>query len=161
MLFPCQNGDIKPFSCRLSDKEMREYIKEEFNQLESIGNRYAPRKIMVNERICGAGSATYNITPYGEVNPCVQIRLKKGNSLKDASFMEIWKNNEEIKHLRSLRIKDRKDCLGCEIISYCSYCPASSFLETGSFLGKNPEFCRCARIKKETYESLPNHGRKK
>lgn len=161
LLFPCQDGDIRPFSCRLSDQEIKKYIKEELREFMSTGVEYKAKKIEANKKICGLGAAAYSINPYGELNPCVQVRLKKNNNLKNRSFMEIWRRNKEIKKFRNLRIKDRKNCLGCKFIFYCSYCPASAFLETGSFFGKNPEFCRYARIKKEIYENLPNHDRKK
>ena len=48
----------------------------------------------------------------------------------------------------------------CPCHGYCSYCPASAFLETGSFVGKNPELCRYAKIRKEIYDSLSMHKSK-
>jgi len=152
LLFPCDDGDRRPLSYRLTDGQLREYMKEELKQLRFFGGGFKPKKAKDNEVLCGAGLMSCNISPYGEINPCAQIRLKKDNNLKNKSFMEIWKVNDEIKRLRSLRMKDRKDCWDCELISYCFVCPGIALSECGSLLAKLPEACRQARIRKEVYE---------
>lgn len=151
---PCDNGNRKPLNYRLTDSQLKAYIEEEFKQFKSMGKEYKPRKVKDNERLCGASLISCNMTPYGEVNPCVQIRLKKNNNLSSKSFMEIWEKNEEIKRLRSLRIIDREDCRNCELISYCFVCPGIAFLEKGSLLARLPEACRQARMRKQAYESI-------
>lgn len=156
LISPCDNGNRKPLNYRLTDEQLRRYIKEEFKQLESLGKEYKPRKLRQNETLCGAGLATCNITPYGKLNPCVQIRLKD-NNLKGKPFMELWRKHKEINRLRNLNMIDKKDCMECELISYCFVCPGIAFLEKGSFLAKLPEACRQAKIRKELYENIQNH----
>ena len=96
-----------------------------------------------------------NVTPYGEVNPCVQIRIKNNNKISDKHpFSNIWKNNPEFKKLRNFYMKDKKDCWGCDLLPFCVTCPGIALLEEGSLTAKLPEACRQARIRKEVYEEI-------
>lgn len=154
LISPCDNADKRPLSCRLTDRQLEKYIKEESKALKLSGELPGFRKIRAGEGLCGTGRATCNITPYAELNPCVQIRLKNDNSLKERNFQDIWKNHRRINALRSLCVKDKKECLGCKFLSYCTFCPGIARLEKGSPLAKLPEFCRQARIRKEIYGSI-------
>jgi AdoMet-dependent heme synthase len=160
LLSPCDDGNRRPLNYRLDDKQLRKYIKEEFKQFKSLGQDYKPRKVNKNESLCRTGFVSCNITPYGELNPCVQIRLRNNTLLRNKSLMEIWRGHEEIKRLRSLRMIDRKDCLGCEYISYCFVCLGITLIECGSLLAKLPEACRQARIRKEVYEEIFKNRRR-
>ena len=153
LLSPCNDGNRKPLNYRPSDEQLKDYIKEELQQL---GKSYKPRKVEGDERLCADFLTSCSITPYGEVNPCVQIKFKKNNDLNNRPFMQIWRDNEEIKRLRGLRMKDKKDCWGCNLINHCLVCPGVALLECGSLLAKLPEACRQAKIRKEIYEEKSN-----
>ncbi|MBU4342944.1 MAG: radical SAM protein [Candidatus Omnitrophica bacterium] len=156
LISPCDDGNRRPLNYRLDDEQLKNYIREEIKISKiskSFEKEFKPRKVKRNETLCGAGFVSCNITPYGELNPCVQIRLEN-NSLKDKSFMEIWKGHKEIRALRNMRMADKEDCWGCELISYCFVCPGVALLESGSLTAKLPEACRQARIKKEIYEEI-------
>jgi len=151
LISPCDNGNKRPLNYRLTDGQLKKYLKEEFKQRKSLNQNYKPKKIKENESLCNSGLTTCNISPYAELNPCVQIRLKH-NSLKKRSFQEIWSWHPVIKRIRALRLKDRKVCLGCLANSYCFACLGIAYLEKGSFLACVPEFYRQARLRKEIYE---------
>ena len=85
-----------------------------------------------------------------EVNPCVQIRTK--NKVNGKTIKEIWEDAQEFKILRQTRLRDLRDCLGCEYRKYCFFCPGISYMLTGSFTKPYKEACEQARIRKEVYE---------
>ncbi len=160
---PCNDGDKRPLNHRLTDMQMKRYIKEQLLRFKSINIKDIRRKVHGSEMICKVGLSTCNITPYGEVNPCAQIKLEKNNTLKNKSLLDIWRENEEIKKLRNLCMRDKKECWDCNLISYCVSCPGIALLECGSVLAKLPEACRQARIRREVHEELleQSYGRKK
>ncbi|MBL7196801.1 MAG: radical SAM protein [Candidatus Omnitrophica bacterium] len=151
LLFPCDNGNRRPLKYRLTDNQLRAYFQEEFKHRFS---GFKLKKFKKNESLCGAGFRGCTINPYGDLDPCVGIRLKKNNNLKEMPFIEVWKGHPEIKKLRNLRQIDRKECWDCEFQSYCFICPAIALQEEGSLLAKLPEACRQARIRKEVYTRL-------
>lgn len=150
LISPCDDGNRRPLNYRLTEGQLKEYIQEEMKQFKSLEKDYKPRKVRQNEALCGAGFATCNITPYGELNPCVQIRLK--DNKVNNNLVDIWKNHHQFNYFRSLRVKDLPECKNCELLPYCFRCPGIALLECGSFLAKLPEACRQAKIRKEIYE---------
>jgi radical SAM protein with 4Fe4S-binding SPASM domain len=105
-----------------------------------------------DSNLCGSGIVSINITPYGEVNPCVQIRTRN-RITRQRSIKDIWENGKEFKLLRNTKVKDLKECIDCEYEPYCFRCPGISYLLTGSFTKPYPDACRQARIRKEVYTS--------
>jgi radical SAM protein with 4Fe4S-binding SPASM domain len=150
---PCDNGKRTPLVHRLTGQQLREYMIEESWQLKRSGNDFKPKMIKGNDRLCGSGLINCNVTPYGAINPCAQIRLKTGNNIKYTPFLTIW-NNKDFMTIRNLRLRDRKGCIKCKLIHYCTYCPGIALLENGSLFAPSQEFCRIARIRREAYAML-------
>jgi AdoMet-dependent heme synthase len=147
---PANNGSRRPLKYRLTDEQLKRHLKEEFRQFKSSGKEFKLFREKPNLPLCAAGLTSCSITPYGEVNPCVQMRVDD-NNLNEKPFIKIWKENEGFSRLRSLRVVDRKDCWGCELVPYCVICPGMAGLEEGSLLAKFPEACRQSMIRKEFY----------
>jgi radical SAM protein with 4Fe4S-binding SPASM domain len=154
LISPCDDGSKEPLKCRLTDGQLKSFIEKERQYLRSSREKLWPRKKTDNEYLCGAGLMKSNINAYGELSPCVQLRFKKENKILSNSFLGIWRDNREINDFRALRVDDRKECLGCELTSYCTSCPGIALLEEGSLLAKLPEACRQARIRKGVYERI-------
>lgn len=155
LISPRDNGDKAPIRNRLTDEQLKKYIKAEFEILGKIEKKIFPRTHTPFSHLCLAGLNMVNVTPYGEVNPCVQIRIKNNNKISDKHpFSNIWKNNPEFKKLRNLYMKDKKDCWGCDLLPFCVTCPGIALLEEGSLTAKLSEACRQARIRKEVYEEI-------
>jgi len=149
---PTDDGGIKPLSYRLSDTQLKRHILEEIKIAEVKVNSRRVRP--PDDFLCKAGNALVNINPYLEVNPCLQIRLKNNNSLRNKSFIEIWKHHEDFLKIRKMRLCDRIGCKECIFISYCSVCPGLALLEEGSLTKPLKESCRIAKIRKSIYENL-------
>ncbi|MCM8791874.1 MAG: radical SAM protein [Candidatus Omnitrophica bacterium] len=152
LISPCDDGNKKPLNYRLTAQQLKKYIQEEFRHLKILGKDYKPQKVKQNSTLCGAGFVNCNITPYGEINPCVQIRFKN-NKIKNNNLFTLFKNHPQFQYLRSLRIKDL-ECKNCKLLSWCVRCPGISLLERGSLLAKLPEACRQAEIRQEIYKNF-------
>jgi radical SAM protein with 4Fe4S-binding SPASM domain len=153
MITVCDDGNCRPLRYRLTDAQLKRYLREEVNYFMQHKVRYFPKKLISSEIICLAGIASCNIDPYGHVSPCNQISIDKDNNLRNIPLKKIWAENPQLIQIRSLREADKKDCYQCDLRPYCHLCPGMALLETGSLLSKLPEACRIARIRKGFYES--------
>ena len=94
--------------------------------------------------VCGAGRNTVNISPYGQVRPCLQLNVPLGN-LRKKKLRAVWKDSAWLKRWRRVRAADIKDCAGCAAADYCSRCPGVSLLETGKIDRPYPTACLLAK----------------
>ena len=53
--------------------------------LELMGGMWESSGYQSNGWFCGAGKFSFNITPYGDVQPCILMRMDCGN-IRDKSF---------------------------------------------------------------------------
>lgn len=74
---------------------------------------------------CGAGRVYGAVEPNGDITPCVFMKIKLGNVLKD-SFKAIWLNHLVLKELRD-RTKFKGYCGVCEYRSVCGGCRARAY----------------------------------
>lgn len=142
------DGSTKPLACRLDDGQLRRYLCKSMQEIKTLKREVTVlKKVNLDETLCGMGCATCNITPYGELNPCLQMRLNVLIGKK--TLWDVWKNNSQINNARYLRVKDRKACVHCELIQYCLfYCPGMVLVEGKKIEDKFDEACRIAKILK-------------
>ena len=153
LISPRDNGGLEPLKYRVKDqRKLQEYFAESARRLKETGKKFKLITEKGKDKLCGTGLSACSISPYGELNPCVQIKLQKDNSLLERSFADIWRNHGEISLLRSLTVADKKDCFRCKFIGYCFRCPGIAKLERGSYTAKIPEACRLAKIQKKIFE---------
>jgi radical SAM protein with 4Fe4S-binding SPASM domain len=79
------------------------------------------------------------VSPYGEFYPCVQFALSCGD-VRQQRFIEIWRHSEQLKEVRSIRLKDLSSCSQCAHGSTCTRCPGLAFLE-GNMRGPSTADC--------------------
>jgi len=127
VITPKDDLSIDPLKLRLDLYQLREF----YSLVKDRPYIFPQRD--VNEYICNAGLSTMAISPYGDVYPCVQLRLLAGN-IREKSIVEIWKKSEVFKSLRGKRIKDYR-CGSCPLLPYCSPCIGSIWLEKGDVNG--------------------------
>ena len=153
-LSPCDDGNLRPLNYLPTDEQLKWYMEEEKKLLlrRTRKKKLKPQSPNPNFNLCGAGITAINITPYGEVNPCVQIRTKN-KITKNRTIRDIWENGREFKLLRNTKVKDLKECINCEYEKYCFRCPGIAYLLTGSFTKPYPDACRQAKIRKQVYLS--------
>lgn len=79
---------------------------------------------------CGAGYTDLTISPYGELKICIDIDYPKYRILK-GSLKDGWQAVKDFVD----NVTPPKDwaCRSCDLIEYCPWCPAKSYLRDGSF----------------------------
>lgn len=144
---PKNDGDIEPTQFRLDSPERYAEVMKKVNAHVEIHCSTDLKKIRDdNGEICGAGRASVNINPYGDVFPCNSLLMKCGN-LREASIKEIWKNSEVLKEVRKFTLSRVEGCEGCSDLGYCNFCPGSALTETGSPLKRYSEACTLTKAK--------------
>ena len=88
---------------------------------------------------CSAGHTACYVSPYGEFYPCVQFPLSCGN-VRQQRFIDIWRNSEQLKEVRSIRLRDLSNCSQCAHGSTCTRCPGLAFME-GNMRGPSTADC--------------------
>ena len=88
---------------------------------------------------CSAGHTACYVSPYGEFYPCVQFPLSCGN-VRQQRFIDIWRDSEQLKEVRSIRLKNLSSCSQCTHGSTCTRCPGLAFLE-GNMRGPSTADC--------------------
>lgn len=105
-------------------EEVRKYElqSEHIKSLEKFINMEIGSNVN-NELRCSAGKSKIAIDSQGNVMPCIKVRKKVGNILKD-NIDEIWNSNKLIEITKNELVRDEK-CNNCNKKSYCeAYCPA-------------------------------------
>jgi AdoMet-dependent heme synthase len=88
---------------------------------------------------CSAGHTACYVSPYGDLYPCVQFPLPCGNVRKQR-FVDIWRHSEQLKEVRSIRLKDLSGCSQCTHVAGCTRCPGLAYME-GNMRGPSTQDC--------------------
>ncbi len=151
-LSPTVSGSESPVNLRLTDAQLKEYIKY---KMEVDPPEKKLRLPPPEAGMCAASTRMATITSTGDVIPCLSLRLRAGN-LRKYSFKEIWENAPLFKFLRTLKPTDF-DCYFCEDKLYCIFhrCPGRAFLEKGDLFRGDYEACRFTKIFKGLIQGTP------
>jgi radical SAM protein with 4Fe4S-binding SPASM domain len=82
------------------------------------------------DHLCNAGVNIAAIDPYGNVHPCVQVRMAAGN-LREQSFGQIWRESLVLRRVREITFSQLRKCRDCVLLPYCVRCPGVAYLEAG------------------------------
>jgi radical SAM protein with 4Fe4S-binding SPASM domain len=143
---PKNDGAKEPLAFQITTEQMEDFLKEEEWYPLDEKDDFPP---------CNAGKTIATISPYGDVFPCVQLRLPTGN-IREKPFHQIWCESQILRNLRSIRGRDLKDCVNCSYTDYCVRCPGLAHLETGDMLGKSPLACHEGRIRASLNKNISN-----
>jgi radical SAM protein with 4Fe4S-binding SPASM domain len=69
----------------------------------------------------------------------VQFPLSCGN-VRQQRFIDIWRDSEQLKEVRSIRLRDLSSCSQCAHRSTCTRCPGLAFME-GNMRGPSTADC--------------------
>ena len=143
---PKKNGDTSPLKMRiLNNKKLGDVSK---NIEEKLGDLYKNTDSKtLDSRICSAGARMLSINPYGKVYPCANFPLCIGDALTQ-NIKDIWENSKELNKWRKLnKTVNRKDCITCEHLKYCRYCPGEAIMYNGSPVLKYQDACYVCECK--------------
>ena len=159
---PTNEGSMENTKHRLHDSEKYADVMERVDNhillTCSNGSYFPDAKRDKIRSVCGAGSFSLNINPYGEVFACNALLLSLGN-IRKQSIEDIRNNSAVLKVIRGFKTDHLKGCENCEHIDKCDFCPGNAMQETGDPLKKYSEACTIteAKIIKERRKKRETH----
>ena len=139
---PMMDGDRAVLNLNAGESALRNLFRDE----AFVGNAdefCAPPPPLDEDSLeslpCSAGHTAAYVSPYGEFYPCVQFPLSCGN-VRQQRFIDIWRDSEQLKEVRSIRLRDMTSCSQCAHGSTCTRCPGLAFLE-GNMRGPSTADC--------------------
>ncbi len=139
---PMMDGNREVLELNAGESALRRLFRDE----AFVGNAdefCAPPPALETSKLeslpCSAGHTACYVSPYGEFYPCVQFPLSCGN-VRQQRFIDIWRNSEQLKEVRSIRLKDLSSCSQCAHGGTCTRCPGLAFLE-GNMRGPSTADC--------------------
>jgi len=140
---PMMDGDRSILNLNIDEAALHDTYRDE-SLVENVDEFCAPPPPVDESNLdslpCSAGHTACYISPYGEFYPCVQFPLSCGN-VREQRFIDIWRNSEQLKEVRSIRLRDLTGCSQCVHGGSCSRCPGLAFLE-GNMRGPSTQDCQ-------------------
>jgi radical SAM protein with 4Fe4S-binding SPASM domain len=139
---PMMDGNTSVLRLRIPGSELPELFHNEAlvgNVEEYCAAPPPPDDSIMEGYSCSAGHTSCYITPYADVFPCVQFPLPSGN-LRKQKFIDIWRDSNELKEVRSIQAKHLPVCSTCSHVGTCSRCPGLAYME-GSMRGPSTADC--------------------
>lgn len=139
---PKMDGDRSILELNAGEAALRRLFRDETlvgNADEFCAPPTAPDEESMESLPCSAGHTAAYVSPYGEFYPCVQFPLSCGN-VRQQRFIDIWRDSEQLKEVRSIRLRDLSGCSQCAHGSTCTRCPGLAFME-GNMRGPSTADC--------------------
>ena len=95
---------------------------------------------------CDAGKNSLAISPYGEMNLCLEYRFPQYD-LRRGTVAQGWK--ELVNYVKSTKPTSTYQCANCELKEFCQWCPAVGWLEKGDRGACSPYYKELAMMKRE------------
>jgi len=165
LIYRLQPGRFRKVSKRI-ERDIESTAKENRTDNKTKKTKYIPPDppSLYREDIfsCSAGVTNFVINPYGEMRLCMDLPFPKYDLLNGSL-------NEGVALLRAYRKECIRPedyiCTKCELLPYCSSCPARNYLECGRLNACPPYYKRLAEIakreieEKHSYEIAGNNTR--
>lgn len=139
---PMMDGDRSIVALNAGESALQRLFRDEAfvgNADEFCAPPPVPDEESMKALPCSAGHTACYVSPYGEFYPCVQFPLSCGN-VRQQRFIDIWRNSEQLKEVRSIRLRDLSSCSQCAHGSTCTRCPGLAFME-GNMRGPSTADC--------------------
>jgi AdoMet-dependent heme synthase len=139
---PMMDGDRSVLDLNAGESALRALFRDEAfvgDADEFCATPPAPDENSMAFLPCSAGHTACYVSPYGEFYPCVQFPLSCGN-VRQQRFIDIWRDSEQLKEVRSIRLRDLPSCSQCAHGSTCTRCPGLAFME-GNMRGPSTADC--------------------
>lgn len=134
----------------LSPTSERNLFPLEFRiNMEQIDEIYRENNLSVNGTICVAGLSRFRISPSGELNPCELIRDVSFGNIYEMTLKEIMASEYRRDFVNELQAwSNEHECSKCDEKGYCTFCPASFWIETGNKKSAPKYICDATKVKK-------------
>lgn len=97
-----------------------------------------------DDYICGAGTSSLTVTPYGDIKACNMLNKSFGN-IKEHSIEDIWYKKDTNNFINSLIWNNALQCKNCDNKKYCPHCVANSYNSVGNPFMPNENYCFFAK----------------
>lgn len=97
---------------------------------------------------CGAGQTEVTISPYGQMNFCLEIHYPQYNILKN-SLRDCWEKLKDL--VENIKLPKEYECGTCEIARFCRWCPAKAWLLKKDFFTCDPESKKMALVEARAF----------
>jgi radical SAM protein with 4Fe4S-binding SPASM domain len=138
------DGEEYPLELKASDEGVAQLYKSDGL---NVGN--SPFDWEPGDLSCTVGAGTIHITPYGDIQPCIQWKQSVGN-IREKPLKEIWTTSPILEEAR--RVAREMPALikqGTKDHAFCRHCPGLSLLRYGDPRKLEEQYLRMARIKAE------------
>ena len=135
-------------SCGLSDAELRQFIET---------HEELPDKLTVcpdadvDEAVCEIGASKICLSAEGKYYPCNGCYGLILGDCRSQTLAEVW-NDEPIKRLRALRMRDLSACRVCPNRTLCAPCPSRNFNANGDLTLPDAAMCKAAACRRNIVE---------
>lgn len=136
------DGDAAPLKYRVSPEEIcriKSLLSSGYGAVDETRLNASARPGRKRLFHCGAGSSEATISPYGELNFCLEIHYP-GYNILETSFTDCWARMKKL--VEDIEIPPEYACGTCEVASFCRWCPAKAWL-------LNRDFFRCDKESRE------------
>jgi len=134
----------------LSDAELKRFIQA---HEDLSGASVACPDVDADARVCEVGTAKICLSAEGKYYPCNGCYGYELGDCRRQTLAEVW-NDEPIKQLRKLRMRDLPACAVCENQAFCAPCPARNFNANGHVSLPDQAMCRAAACRRELVECV-------
>lgn len=118
----------------MTEEAFSQYTEQILSQLDQKDHSYPDRMT------CLAGNCSFAVSWKGEMRPCVTFD-QPAVPVFEAGFEAAWQQIS--RKAKELQVNEK--CVSCTFRPVCKTCPASAWLETGSYTGVPEYLCRYAR----------------
>jgi len=147
---PRQDGSLEPLRYRISPQEVIQLDQDILGKGHREGREENWCQASEGLFPCGCGKSSVAVTPYGEMNLCINFPVPQYN-LRAGNVSSGWKELKE--YIDSVGPSQVYECPSCEVRDYCRQGPVDAWLETGDFSPCLPYFKELASSEKQTYET--------
>jgi len=140
--------------CGLSDAELKRFIQM---HEDLSGASVACPDVDPDARVCEVGTAKICLSAEGKYYPCNGCYGYELGDCRRQTLAEVW-DDEPIKQLRKLRMRDLSACAVCENRAFCAPCPARNFNANGHVSLPDQAMCRAAACRREFVECANERG---
>jgi radical SAM protein with 4Fe4S-binding SPASM domain len=143
IITPKDTGELDPLKHRMSHAAMVALFRDEIEP-----EQWLTRNITDATRTCGIASKGIAIDPYGNVYPCIQVRIAAGN-VRRQTLGEIWETAPLWNDLSQLTMGELPVCRTCELRTMCVRCHGLARLESGDLRAPSLVNCQAALARRE------------
>lgn len=153
---PYNDGNRNPINYMLSIDEIIELEKNDQDIVDYFNNKGKERSTSeLSERqktqckyLCRIAKNSFFISYDGTLNGCVRSR-RRGYDLKRGNFYEGW--NYLFHAFVEPKVQNQNQCLKCNIMNYCDFCPGEFEIETSDPTVAPKVICDLAHRRYESF----------